>query len=289
MFHSERTHYISLAKPTRTRVHLRSMSSSLRVLSWNVNGLRACARAGFLDQLELLEADIFGLQEVRARSEQLDPELRSPAGWQTHFSSALRPGYSGVALYSKLQPSKIETSLDVEEFDAEGRVQLARFGRLLIANVYFPNGSGKARDHSRVPYKLAFYHRLFEVLQRRRKAGYRVLVMGDFNTAREDIDLARPKQNRKTSGFLPAETEDFATWFDAGWVDTFRHRHPEPGHYSWWSQRAGCRERNIGWRIDYVLATPAAMRYVSDAFILPQVMGSDHCPVGVELDSAILG
>lgn len=265
------------------------MSPALRVLSWNVNGLRACARAGFLDRLEDLRADIFGLQEVRARADQLDAAVREPEGWHTHIAAAERPGYSGVALYSKLPATKIETSLGDEQYDIEGRVQLARFGRLLIANVYFPNGNGKARDHSRVPYKLAFYQRLFALLQRRRKAGYRILVMGDFNTAREDIDLARPKQNRKTSGFLPEETEDFATWFAAGWVDTFRHFQPEPGHYSWWSQRSGCRERNVGWRIDYVLATPATMRYVKRAFILPEVLGSDHCPVGVELDRAVLG
>ena len=156
-------------------------------------------------------------------------------------------------------------------------------------NGYFPNGNGKLRDNSRVPYKLAFYRALFDKVQGLRRAGYRVLVMGDFNTAHTEIDLARPKANRKTSGFLPAERAELSRWLQAGWVDSFRHFEPGPGHYSWWSQRQGARERNIGWRIDYVLASPAAMRYVDAAFIQRRVRGSDHCPVGVDLDPAVLG
>jgi exodeoxyribonuclease-3 len=261
---------------------------SLRIVSWNVNGLRACARKGFRGWLRSARADIAGLQEVRALPGELPDGLHAPQGWCAHFSSAKRRGYSGVALYSRREPDAVETSLGSERFDAEGRLQIARFGRLALANAYFPKGSGALRDNSRVPYKLDFYRAVFERLQRLRRGGYRVLAMGDFNTAHREIDLARPRDNRDNSGFLPEERAELDRWIRAGWIDTFRRFEPGPGHYSWWSQRTGVRERNIGWRIDYVLATPAAARFLRRAFIQPQVRGSDHCPIGVDLDPAIL-
>jgi exodeoxyribonuclease-3 len=203
--------------------------------------------------------------------------------------SAERAGYSGVGLYTRREPDAIESSLGEKRFDAEGRLQLARFGRLLVANAYFPKGSGTNRDNSRVPYKLAFYAALLDRLQRLRRGGLRVLVMGDFNTAHREIDLARPRENRETSGFLPEERAELDRWMAAGWIDTFRRFEPGAGHYSWWSQRFGVRAKNIGWRIDYVLASPAAMKYVRSAFIHPDVRGSDHCPVGIDVDPAIFG
>ena len=157
----------------------------------------------------------------------------------------------------------------------------------MVANVYFPNGNGKERDNSRVPFKLEFYRALFETLERLRRSGRRVLVMGDFNTAHREIDLARPRENRETSGFLPEERAELDRWLARGWVDTFRRFEPRPERYSWWSQRFGVRARNVGWRIDYVLASPAAMRFVRGAFLQPDVMGSDHCPVGVDVDPEI--
>ncbi len=265
----------------------RRESQTARILSWNVNGLRACAKKGFLDWLRASGAQIVGLQEVRARPEQLPDEVRVPRRWHTHFVHAQRPGYSGVGLYARRAPDAVETSLGAPRFDAEGRLQLARFGRLVVANAYFPKGSGTRRDNSRVPYKLDFYAAVFERLQRLRRGGLRVLAMGDFNTAHREIDLARPKDNRETSGFLPEEREELDRWIAAGWVDTFRRYEPGAGHYSWWSQRFGVRARNIGWRIDYVLASPAAARYLRGAFIQPEVRGSDHCPVGVDVDRAI--
>jgi exodeoxyribonuclease-3 len=192
-----------------------------------------------------------------------------------------------VGLYSRREPDDIVTSIGDSRFDREGRVQIARFSRLVVANVYFPNGNGRDRDNSRVPFKIDFYRRLFDLLQRRRAAGQRVLVMGDFNTAHREIDLARPKQNRKTSGFLPEERDELDRWLRRGWVDTFRAFEPGPGHYTWWSQRQGVRARNIGWRLDLVLASPNAMPFVRDAFICAQILGSDHCPVGVSLDPQI--
>ena len=255
----------------------------LRIVSWNVNGLRACVRKGFLRFLEESEADVVGIQELRALPEQLPDEARDPQGWHAVFSPAERKGYSGVALFSRRPPSRVETALGNADYDVEGRLLIAHFGRMAIANVYFPKGSGKDRDNSRVPYKLGFYRTLFERLQSLRGRGP-VLVMGDYNTAHDALDLARPKGNAKTSGFLPEERAELSRWLNAGWSDTFRRQHPgEPGHYTWWRQWGDARARNVGWRIDYVLASPSAQRRVYDAFIWPEVTGSDHCPVGVDL------
>jgi len=260
----------------------------MRILSWNVNGLRACERQGFSSWLAGCGADVVGLQEVRAHPGQLPAHLVRPEGWHAHWSSAERGGYSGVGLLSRRPPDAVATSLGVDAFDREGRLQIARFGRLVVANVYFPNGSGKERDNGRVPFKLDFYGALFERLQRLRRGGARVLVMGDFNTAHREIDLARPKANVKTSGFLPEERAEIDRWIRAGWVDVFRRARPEGGHYTWWSQRQGARERNVGWRIDYVLASKAARPYVREAFHHPEVRGSDHCPIGVDLDPDVV-
>ena len=260
-----------------------------RILSWNVNGIRSAAKKGFADWLADSKAEIVGIQEVRANAEQVPDAVHGVPGYHLHVESAERKGYSGVGLFSKRKPDAVETSLGEDRFDAEGRVQIARFGRLVVANGYFPNGSGQDRDNSRVPYKLDWYRALFDRVQRLRKGGYRVIVMGDFNTAHKEIDLARPKDNRKTSGFLPEECEELDRWIDAGWIDTFRAFERDTGHYSWWSQRFGVRERNVGWRIDYVFASPAAMKFVRSAFIHPHVMGSDHCPIGIDVDPAIFG
>lgn len=255
----------------------------MRVVSWNVNGLRACATKGFGRFLGSSGADILGLQEVRAFPDQLDPRTRAPKGWHVSFAPAERAGYSGVALYSRQAPDGVETRLGEDRFDSEGRYLVARFGRLRVASIYFPKGSGRNRDNSRVPYKLDFYRAVFERLERLKRAGP-VLVIGDYNTAHEEIDLARPTSNRTTSGFLPEERAELDRWLDNGWQDTFRARHPgEEGHYTWWAQWGDARRRNVGWRIDYVLASPAAARRVREAFIWPQVTGSDHCPVGVDL------
>jgi exodeoxyribonuclease-3 len=265
------------------------MEDPVRILSWNVNGLRAAEKRGFSRWLSRCGAEIVAVQEVRANLSDLPATLTPEhlAGrWHAHYSPAERKGYSGVALYSRRAPDAVDTSLTAPHFDCEGRLQIARFGKLVVVNGYFPNGNGKDRDNSRVPYKLAFYRALFDKLQRLRRGGYRVLVLGDFNTAHREIDLARPKSNHKTSGFLPIEREELDRWLRAGWVDSFRHFEPGADHYSWWSQRQGARARNVGWRIDFVLASPAAMRFVERAFIQYRTQGSDHCPVGVEIDPA---
>jgi exodeoxyribonuclease-3 len=264
-------------------------AKAVRVLSWNVNGIRAAEKKGFGAWLAKSRAEIVGVQEVRAQAEQIPAELREPKGLHATFQAAERKGYSGVGMYSRRRPDRVETELGEARFDSEGRVQIAHFGRLVVVNVYFPNGNGKQRDNSRVPYKLDFYAAVFDRVQALRRAGKRVLVLGDFNTAHKEIDLARPKANRETSGFLPEECAELDRWLAAGWVDSFRAFDPSPDRYTWWSQRFGVRARNVGWRIDYVLASPAAMKFVRGGFIQPDVMGSDHCPLGVDLDPAIFG
>jgi exodeoxyribonuclease-3 len=255
----------------------------VRVVSWNVNGLRACADKGFLRFLAASRAQIVAVQEVRAFAEQLPASVRQPPRWHACFSAAERPGYSGVGLYSRRPPDALETALGEKRFDAEGRLIVARFGKLVVANAYFPKGSGRERDNSRVPYKLAFYRALFERLQALRRR-YRVLVMGDFNTAHTELDLARPKDNVANSGFLPEERAELDRWLAAGWIDTFRRQHPgEAGRYTWWRQWGDARRKNVGWRIDYVLASPNLRPHLRRAFIWPEVRGSDHCPVGVDL------
>jgi len=262
---------------------------ALRVYSWNVNGIRSAVSKGLVDWLAQTRAEIVGLQEVRAGLDTIPSELGSLSDYHQHYVAASRKGYSGVGLLSRRKPEMIETSLGAPHFDDEGRLQLARFGRLVVANGYFPNGSGSDRSNDRVPYKLDWYRALFERIEALRRDGLHVLVMGDFNTAHKEIDLARPKENRKTSGFLPEECLELERWIAAGWIDTFRAFEPGPGHYSWWSQRFGVREKNIGWRIDYVLASPEAFAFVKHAFIEPHVKGSDHCPIGVDVDPAIFG
>ena len=260
----------------------------MRVVSWNVNGIRACAKRGFADFLARSGADVIGVQEVRALESEIPPEARTPGGWHTVFSPAERRGYSGVGLYARMEPERVETSLGEARFDVEGRYVAAHFRterrRFAVVNGYFPKGSGRDRDNSRVPYKLDFYRAVFDRVQRLRRR-CPVLVIGDYNTAHREIDLARPKANVRNSGFLPEERAEIDRWLEAGWIDTFRALHPdEPDHYSWWAQRGGARARNVGWRIDCVLASPAAMKRVEAAFIWPDELGSDHCPVGVDID-----
>ena len=261
----------------------------MKVISWNVNGIRSVFKKGFMRWLNTQDADVICLQETRAQRDQIRSELARIAdkGWFVHLVAAEKKGYSGVAMLSRKDPDSIWTSLDSDELDREGRLQVARFGNLTIANGYFPNGSGKNRDHSRIPYKFRFYEALFDKLEPQRASGERVLVVGDYNTAPTEIDLARPKSNRKTSGFTHAECDHLHAILNKGWTDVFRAQHPnETGHYSWWSNRPGVREKNVGWRIDLTLASSGLLPDVESGFILPDVMGSDHCPIGVAIDAS---
>jgi exodeoxyribonuclease-3 len=245
-------------------------------------------KKGLADSLDAMEADVVGLQEVRALRSQVPNELATLAkrGWYVHIAAAKRKGYSGVALLCRTDPSWIDGRLGMPRFDDEGRFVAADVGGLIVANGYFPNGNGSVlengkRSNDRVPYKLDFYRTVDTHLGR--YATSPVLAMGDFNTAHEDIDLARPKQNRKTSGFLPEERAELDRWLTSGWTDSFREQHrDEEGHYTWWAQRSNCRARNVGWRIDYILASAAAKAGITRAWIMKEVTGSDHCPLAVE-------
>ncbi len=261
----------------------------MRIASWNVNGIRACAKKGFGEWLDGFGAEIVAVQESRAKIEQVPAELKRRPGWHLELVAAERPGYSGVAMFARRPPDSIRAELGEPEIDREGRLMIARFRALWLVNAYFPNGNGKNRDLSRIPYKLTFYRRLFDELEPARRRGEPILVAGDFNTAHCEIDLARPQQNRKHTGFRPEERKELDRWLEGGWVDTFRRFEEGGGHYTWWSQRFGVRERNIGWRIDYILASPGAMAHVRGAAIHPEVTGSDHCPISVEVDERIFG
>lgn len=257
-----------------------------RLVSWNVNGLRSCLRQGLLDWLRRSRADVVALQETRADLEHLPAELLRHRRFRSLELSPARSrrGYAGVALLSRTPPLEVSRTLGREEFDREGRFLLARFEDLLVASVYFPNGSGRDRDNSRVPYKLRFTHRVFEVVDReRRRRRLPAVILGDANVAPEPIDLARPRANEGTSGFLPEERETLARCLARGYVDTYRALHPGEVRYSWWSQRRGVRERNVGWRIDLVLVSEDLLPRVRSAFVWDHVRGSDHCPVGIDL------
>ena len=253
----------------------------MKIVSWNVNGLRACERNGFMRWFEAARPDILCLQEVRAEVDQLAPHCANPAGYHTSWNVAQKKGYSGVATWCATPPVTLAHGLDRAELDGEGRVIVTEHADFALYNIYFPNGS---RDHSRVPFKLAFYEHLMARLAERLAKGDRLIVCGDFNTAHTEIDLANPKSNVKTTGFLPEERLVLQRFLDLGFHDVFRERHPgEQGHYSWWSNRPGVREKNVGWRIDYFLVSDSLLGRVTGARYLREVLGSDHCPVVLEL------
>jgi exodeoxyribonuclease-3 len=254
----------------------------MHIYSWNVNGLRAAARKGFLDWLAAAAPDVVALQEVRALPEQLPEKVRSPDSYQTYFNPAQKKGYSGVALYTRSTPDSVVLGgLGEEAFDSEGRLIIADYGELLLYTGYFPNGG---HDLSRVGFKLEFSEAVLQHAERQRKAGRSIIICGDINTAHEEIDLANPRSNKKNTGFLPEERAWVSRLIDHGYVDIFRKRHPgEGGLYTWWSQRLQARERNVGWRIDYFFISPELESRVVDVKHHTNVMGSDHCPIELVL------
>ncbi len=253
----------------------------MKIVSWNVNGLRAVAKKGFLDWLYETSPDILGLQETKVEDTQLPEEVRSPVGYFTYFSSSQgRKGYSGVALYSKEKPLKVEYGIGIKEFDDEGRIIIGHYKNFVLLNVYFPNGGG---GPERLKYKLEFYDAFLSYIEKLRKKGKKIIFCGDVNTAHETIDLARPKENEKNTGFLPEER----AWIDEliyhGYIDTFRHFHPNKENaYSYWDMKTAARERNVGWRIDYIFISPDILPHLKSAGISSNVFGSDHCPVWAE-------
>ncbi|MBI4432272.1 MAG: exodeoxyribonuclease III [Candidatus Omnitrophica bacterium] len=250
------------------------------ILSWNVNGIRSMLKKNFLTWLKETSPDIIGLQETKVSLTDLPPELKYPDGYHPYWNPGKRPGYSGVATLSKEKPLSVKAGFDIPRFDDEGRVLETEFPEFTLFNIYFPNGK---MSQERLDFKMDFYDEALRIFMKLRKKGKKLVICGDINTAHKPIDLARPKNNENISGFLPIER----AWMDKlvghGFVDSFRHFHPEPDQYSWWDMKSGARERNVGWRIDYHFISQDLQPHLDDAFIMKDVMGSDHCPVGIIL------
>ncbi len=255
--------------------------SRTRIVSWNVNGIRAVHKKGFVEWVNEERPDILCVQETKARRDQLPGELAEIDGYKSYFASASKKGYSGVALYTRHEPVEIKCGFGIDKFDSEGRTQIADYGDFVLFNIYFPNG--KASDE-RLDYKMEFYDAFLEYANTLRSRGRKLIICGDVNTAHQEIDLARPKENEAISGFLPQERAWIDKLLESGYIDTFRMFNPEPENYTWWSMRTRARERNVGWRIDYFFASDNAKVNITDSYIMSEVMGSDHCPIGLDLD-----
>ncbi len=253
---------------------------TLKLLSWNVNGLRAVHKKGFLDWFKQADPHVLCLQETKLSPEQAPPEVKQVDQYDVHFCSGERKGYSGVALFTKLKPESVQTGFGVTEFDTEGRIIIADYKHFVLFNIYFPNGKQSAE---RLDYKMRFYDAFLDRAERLKAQGRNIVVCGDVNTAHKEIDLARPKENQKVSGFLPEERAWMDKFVSHGYVDTFRIFNAQPGQYTWWDQLTRARERNVGWRIDYFFVNEGFKKQIAGAYILPEVMGSDHCPVGLDV------
>jgi len=250
------------------------------ICSWNVNGIRAVYAKGFLDWLREEKPDILCIQETKATEEQLPDELKEVKGYHTFFASAERKGYSGVGQYSRLEPENVRNGFGIPRFDSEGRILISDYGRFVLFNIYFPNGK---QSKERLRYKMDFYNAFLEHADALRKKGKGIIACGDFNTAHKEIDLARPKENSKVSGFLPEERAWLDKFVDHGYVDTFRMFNTKPEQYTWWDVKTKSRERNVGWRIDYFFVSEDLREKVRSSYMLTDVMGSDHCPICIEL------
>lgn len=252
----------------------------MKIISWNVNGIRAAKEKGFLDFISENNPDILCVQETKAQIDQLDESLKDINSYYSYFNSAVKKGYSGVAIYSKIEPLKIEYKIGVKEFDDEGRILIAHYEKFILFNIYFPNGQ---MSDERLDYKMRFFKKLFEVWQEYKKINPNIIICGDYNIAHKEIDLKNAKANEKRSGFLPIEREFLDFLIENGYIDTYRYFYPEKIEYSWWSYRFNARKNNAGWRIDYHFVTKELLKHISDASILTNVEGSDHCPIVLEL------
>ncbi|MBI3299610.1 MAG: exodeoxyribonuclease III [Elusimicrobia bacterium] len=250
--------------------------------SWNVNGLRAAHRKGFLEWMTKAKPDVLCVQETKAELTQLDAAVHTIPGYHADFCWGEKKGYSGVGTWTTRKAAEVERGFGVPEYDREGRVLVHRWKEFTLYNVYFPNG--KSRDE-RLQYKMRFYSDFLKLLKKRAKKGEtRQVVCGDVNTAHQELDLARPRENSKISGFLPEERAWIDELLAAGFVDTFRQFEKGAGHYSYWDQQSRARERNVGWRIDYFFVSEALRPHLRTAAIHPEVLGSDHCPISATLE-----
>lgn len=252
----------------------------MKLISWNVNGIRAIAKKGFIDWVKKEEPEILCIQETKAWEEQLDDSLRNIPGYTSYFSEANKKGYSGVAVYTKTKPLTVSKGFGIEKFDSEGRILFCEYEKFTLFNIYFPNGK---RDNNRLKYKLEFYDAFLDYAVTLKKQGKRLIICGDVNTAHKEIDLARPKQNEKTSGFLPEERAWIDRFISEGFIDTLRIFTDKGEIYTWWDMITRARIRNVGWRIDYFFISENLKKNITRAYTMPEVMGSDHCPVAIEI------
>ena len=254
----------------------------MKIISWNVNGLRAIVRKGNWQWLMIDRPDIICLQETKSTVEQLPEEIAAPNGYHAFFDSPKeKKGYSGVAIYSKVKPEKVEYVLGLPHLDIEGRLIAAHYADFVLLNVYFPNGGG---GPERLKYKLDFYDEFLKFIEKIRKSGKGVIFCGDINTAHEEIDLARPKENEENTGFLPEERAWLDEVVNAGYIDIYRHFNPtKTGAYSYWDMKTAARERNVGWRIDYFFVSQDLLPRIKKTEILSSIYGSDHCPILLEI------
>lgn len=253
----------------------------IKLVSWNVNGIRAVQRKGAFDWFFNTKPDIFCIQETKAHPEQLDDVLTKVDGYQVDFSSAERKGYSGVATYSQLPPNSVKHGFGLDRFDQEGRILIHEYEKFVLFNIYYPNGKA---SKERLQYKMDFYDTFLNYANALKSQGKNIVVCGDVNTAHKEIDLARPKDNEKVSGFLPEERAWMDKFFSNGYLDTFRMFNQEPENYTWWDLKSRARARNVGWRIDYFFVSESLKENVKSATIYSDVEGSDHCPIGIELE-----
>jgi len=251
----------------------------MKIVSWNVNGVRAIVKKDFVELFKTMDADVLCLQETKAQDDQVTEALSWVEGYHVYSNSAIKKGYSGTAIITKKEPIKVSYGIGIEEHDTEGRVISAEFDKFFVVTVYVPN-SGSAL--ARLPYRQSWDADFLAFLKELEKTKP-VIVNGDFNVAHRDVDLARPKPNyNKSAGYMQEEIDGMDNFIGAGLLDTFRLLHPEAtDNYSWWSYRGGARQRNVGWRIDYTLASASLRNDIKEAFILQDYLGSDHCPVGV--------
>lgn len=253
----------------------------MKLISWNINGIRSVLKKGFEDFLTQKDFDFLCLQETRALEDQVPKGIWHPESYHAYWYPAEKKGYSGVSTWSKQKPLAVHYGMGIDEFDSEGRLLTLEFEDYVVINGYYPNGG---TGQERLDYKMRFYEAYLKYSNSWVQQGKQVISGGDFNTCHKEIDIARPKQNRKKSGFMPMECEWMDQYLAEGYVDSFRHLHPDQeGAYSWWSNRGGARERNVGWRIDYFYVSEQLAPSIQKAEIWADVLGSDHCPLYLEL------
>lgn len=252
----------------------------MKILSWNVNGIRAVEKKGFIEYVKNSGYDIIGIQETKAQPDQLNQELLNIEGYKSYFKWAEKKGYSGVAIYTKEEPLEV-SDMEIEAFDNEGRVIIARYPKFTFINAYFPNSQDAGK---RIDYKVEFCEAMLKLCNERVAKGENIVLCGDYNIAHSEIDLARPKQNEGNPGYLPEERSFMSKFLESGYIDTFRHFNPTEIKYSWWSYRMAARAKNIGWRIDYHCVNKDFISQVKNVDILNEVEGSDHCPVYIEIE-----